>query len=238
MRQDAAAMAVLGQRDFLELPAFDARDAVMFRQPAVEHREIGVDEIGQAQVVLQQLLEEQIRLLEHRALEHVVVFGIEDVARNGGVDLAQVEPLADEVLGERRRLAVLEHAFDLRRAASPARSVSSARPGRAIRRRASCSTGSTTAGWQRRSRRALAAAFSPVSRRNRKSGDTIMPIRPTRTACSNDCLSASRDLDQLQERLDVVIASRPGGKRGGRTPRRMRSASASGSFDVTSTRFG
>ena len=36
----------------------------------------------------------------------------------GGVDVAQAEPLADEVLGERRRLRVLQHPLDLLRGAS------------------------------------------------------------------------------------------------------------------------
>ena len=44
----------------------DAGDAVVLRQPAVEHREVGRHEVRQAQVVLQHLVEEQLRLLDHR----------------------------------------------------------------------------------------------------------------------------------------------------------------------------
>ena len=87
--------------------AFHAGDAVVLRQPAVEHREVGGHEIRQAQVVLEHLVEEQLRLLDHRHLEHVVEFRIEDVVGLGGVDVAQAKPLADEVLGEGRRLGVL-----------------------------------------------------------------------------------------------------------------------------------
>ena len=95
-----------GSVHLAELPAVDAGDAVVLRQPAVEHREVGGHEVRQAQVVLQHFVEEQLRLPDHRHLEHVVEFGIEDVARLGGVDVAQAEPLADEVLGEGRRLRV------------------------------------------------------------------------------------------------------------------------------------
>src|SRR6516164_9862510 len=62
-REYSAAMAVLRQFHFLECPAFRSGDAVMFRQPAVEHREIGGYEIGHAQVVLEDFVPEQIRLL-------------------------------------------------------------------------------------------------------------------------------------------------------------------------------
>ena len=85
----------------------------MLGQPAVEHGEVGGDEIRQAQVVLQHFVEEQQRLLDHRHLEHVVELRVEGWVGRGGVDVAQAEPLADEVLGERRRLGVLEHALDL-----------------------------------------------------------------------------------------------------------------------------
>ncbi len=101
-------MAFGGELHLAELPALRARNAVVLRQPAVEHGEVGVHEVGQAQVVLQNFLEEEFGFPEHRHLEHVVEFGVEDVAWLGEIDLAQVQPLADEVLGEGRRLGVLE----------------------------------------------------------------------------------------------------------------------------------
>ena len=91
-------MAVRRQRRLLKLPAVDAGDAVVLRQAAVEHREVGGDEVRQAQVVLEHLGEEQLRLPDHRDLQHVVEFGIEHVAGLGEVDVAQAQPLADEVL--------------------------------------------------------------------------------------------------------------------------------------------
>ena len=124
----AAAMAVRRQRHLAELPAVHAGDAVVLRQPAVEHREVGGDEVGQAQVVLEHFVEEQLRLLDHRHLQHVVEFGIQDVAGFRGVDLAQAEPLADEVLGEGRRLRVLEHPLDLLAERVGLAQLASARP--------------------------------------------------------------------------------------------------------------
>src|SRR5262249_25485628 len=70
-------------------------------------------EVGQTQVVFENLVPEQIRLPGHGGIEHVVEFGIENVAGLGGVQIAQAEPLANEVLREGRSLRMLEHALHL-----------------------------------------------------------------------------------------------------------------------------
>ena len=53
------------------------------------------------------------RLLDHRHLEDVVVLGIERAVGHRGVDGAEAQPLAGEVLGEGRRLGIAQHALDL-----------------------------------------------------------------------------------------------------------------------------
>ena len=66
MVNDAAAMAVGRQRRLAKFPqAFHAGDAVVLRQPAVEHRKVGRHEVGQTQVVFQKLGEEQLCLFDH-----------------------------------------------------------------------------------------------------------------------------------------------------------------------------
>ncbi len=102
-----------GSVDLLELLPRHAGNAVVPGQPAVEHREVGGHEVRQAQVVLEHLVEEQQRLLDHRHLEYVVVLGVEGGVRGRVVDGAEAEPLAGEVLREGRRFGVFEHPLDL-----------------------------------------------------------------------------------------------------------------------------
>src|SRR5207302_1448562 len=52
-------------------------------------------------------------LPDHRLFQHVVEFRVEDVGWLREVNVAQAEPLADEVLGEGGGLGVVEHALDL-----------------------------------------------------------------------------------------------------------------------------
>ena len=112
-RQDATAMTPRWSGLLLELPAIDSAQTVMLRESAVHHDEVGRDEIREAEVVLEDLFEEQFGLADHRHLEQVIELGIENVAGFRRVDLPQTEPLADEVLGERRGSGAFEHPFDL-----------------------------------------------------------------------------------------------------------------------------
>ena len=97
----------------LKLPALDVVQPVMFRQPAVDHDEVGGDEIRKAQVVLEDLVEEQLGFQDHRNLEQVVEFGVKDVAGLRGVNLPQPKPLANEVLRQSGGLRTLKHSLDL-----------------------------------------------------------------------------------------------------------------------------
>ncbi len=60
----------------------------MFRQTAIEHREIGGDEIRQAEIVFENFVEKQLRFLEHRYFEQMIEIGIQEVTRFRRVDLA------------------------------------------------------------------------------------------------------------------------------------------------------
>jgi len=83
-------------------------------EPAIEHCKIGMHEIEQAPVVLQQFLKEEMRLFHHRCLEQRVVLRVELFVGIGEVDLPQEQPLAGEIFGESARLRVLEQALGLR----------------------------------------------------------------------------------------------------------------------------
>lgn len=65
-------------------------------------------------VVAQDLLEEAVRFFEHRVLEELVEFRVEDLVRRREVDVAQVEPLAEEVLGQPFCLRIVQQPFHLR----------------------------------------------------------------------------------------------------------------------------
>ena len=63
--------------------------------------------------MLENLAEKQLGLADHRGFQHLVEFGMQKMARLGEVDVAQPEPLPDEVFGEGRRLGRFEHPLDL-----------------------------------------------------------------------------------------------------------------------------
>ena len=155
---------------------------------------------------LQHFGEEQLRLAHHRGLQHVVELGVEDVAGDREVDVAQAEPLAGEVLGER---AATSGACSIRstcaRSMAGSRQLAAVRRARAVRRRASCSRGNRRAGWRARSRRACRAVRAGT-------GTPAMPSprgRPTRTACSNEYFSASCASTSARIRLEFRIGHRP-----------------------------
>lgn len=76
-QQSAAHRLRLVQTHAAEIGAGHALNAVMFREPLIEHGPIGVDEIGERQVASKHLRDEVLRLPAHRNFEFVVVFGVE-----------------------------------------------------------------------------------------------------------------------------------------------------------------
>ena len=99
-------MAARSQAHFAQLAARDSGDAIVFRQPLVEKGPVRMDELRHAAVRAQDFVEEQLRLARHGPEQKVVEFAVALRVRRGGVELAQVEPLAGEVLGEATRLRV------------------------------------------------------------------------------------------------------------------------------------
>ena len=90
-----------------------AGDAIVFGQPAIQERELRVDQVGETEVLTDQLGEEQRGFASDRVAEQFVVFGVELFVRRGGVDLVEPQPLAKEVVDEPGRFLVVEHPVDL-----------------------------------------------------------------------------------------------------------------------------
>ena len=86
----------------------------MHGQLLVEHREVGLDEMARAEVLLDQLAEVGPRFGDHRVLQVRIEFGIEFLIRIGRGDLSQLQPLAEEVVDEPLRLRGFQQAFDFR----------------------------------------------------------------------------------------------------------------------------
>ena len=70
---EQAAAAAVAQADLLEAAAPGRRQPVVPRQRLVDEREVGIEEVRDAQVVVEQVPREEARLLAHRGLEVVAV---------------------------------------------------------------------------------------------------------------------------------------------------------------------
>ena len=137
---------VVGQRHAAETGRRrSVRNPVMPRQPLVDERVIGVQQIQHAAVFAHDALEEQLRLAAHGLAQVVVEIG--KVSKSGLIvlQIAQEQPLAGEIVDQRVERA------DRPACASPA---APARPDlsacrrwrcRAALRRECCSTGRTKA---------------------------------------------------------------------------------------------
>ena len=117
MGEDAAAFA-LGERHAHEgrRPAaalgFD-RDAVELREIAVEVGEVRVDQVEHAAVLADDLGEEELRLLDHRRTDRVVEAREHHrIGRDRG-ELAELQPLQAEALGQVAGARILEEAARL-----------------------------------------------------------------------------------------------------------------------------
>ena len=98
----------------------------MRREPFVEERVVGADEVQDARVAEQHALEEQFGLAQHVLAQVVVpVRELEQVGRLGR-DVAQLQPLLREVRDERVRARVGEHPphLPLEHLGSPSRPAS------------------------------------------------------------------------------------------------------------------
>jgi hypothetical protein len=84
------------------------------RQPFVEERVVGGEQIQDAAIGPQLVVHQQLGFPQERASQVLVELGEDVRIGRPARDLAEAEPLAGEVLGERTRARVPQHPADLR----------------------------------------------------------------------------------------------------------------------------
>ena len=115
LRQESAAGQTGGNLLLAEGRAAHALDAVELGQPLVDEDGVGVDQLADAEVLVEKPSEKAPRLGEHRVAEPGVEIGIESGIGSSEVDLAKLQPVVEKVLHEPVRFGIREHPLDLRR---------------------------------------------------------------------------------------------------------------------------
>ncbi len=112
LAEQSAAPAV-GQRHAPEAVAVDVRNPVVPGQALVHEGVVRAQELDDAAILLQLALEEERRFLQERVAKVLVEIGEEIGIRRDVADVLQHQPLPGEVLDERLRARIGEHAPDL-----------------------------------------------------------------------------------------------------------------------------
>ncbi len=116
-------MVLVGHRDAAELVAVDALHPVMLGQALVDERVVRCQQIGDAAVLAQRASDQELGFLLERQAQIIVEVREGSRIRLYPRDIAQEQPLADEVLDQRLRARVSQQASDLglhdRRVAEP-----------------------------------------------------------------------------------------------------------------------
>ena len=102
-----------GQIDPPEFRARDIGNAVVTREPLVQERVPAVDEVEDAAVFADDVLDKELGLLPHRVPEVVLELRKAILVARHGLERAELQPLAAEVLGQCVRLRVAQHPSDL-----------------------------------------------------------------------------------------------------------------------------
>src|SRR5262249_16186943 len=84
------------------------------RQRVVDEREVGIEQVEDTAILVNDGSEEQLRLAHYRRPQGVVELREEVAVRRQRLEVAGLQPLRSEILGEGPGLAVVEHATHLR----------------------------------------------------------------------------------------------------------------------------
>ncbi len=109
LAEQAAAPAVVIERHATEAAAVDVRDAVMLREPFVDERVVGAQEIERASILAQDALEKELGLLPEGLPEIVVEVRKQPHVRRDRRKIPQLQPLRCEVGHQGSRTLVGEH---------------------------------------------------------------------------------------------------------------------------------
>ena len=101
--------------DFAEACPFDGLDAVMHRETFVQERVLCRHQIRNAAIAAQDAVHEKSQFLLHQVTRIEQITGMRKLpaVRNDLVELGDIEPLEREILDERKRSVVAEHAAQL-----------------------------------------------------------------------------------------------------------------------------
>ena len=105
MGHDAAALRQI-DRHLAEFVASDAADAIELGQARIDEGVVGIEQVGDGAVVGDDVVEELLGLALHRGEQRLVHVG-------RVVEAANLEPLAQEILGQRDALGAFQHARHL-----------------------------------------------------------------------------------------------------------------------------
>ena len=109
LAEQAAARAVVGQRHAAEVDALHVRDAVVLRQPLVDERVVGGQQVDGRPVFADDAVEEQLHLALEGQRQRVAVVGKEERIGHDVGQPAQRQPLPGEVGGEGLGARVGQH---------------------------------------------------------------------------------------------------------------------------------
>ena len=219
-RQDAAlaeqpaARAVRPKRHAPEVAALDVRDAVVPREPLVDERVVGAQQVERAAVLAHDARRRRARSRAASACAQRVVEVRETALhRHRRLEVAQIQPLAGEVRDERVGARVRQHPPHLRARAPPGRAARRAPPASS-----SSSSGmllhrkneSRDASSRSLMRYGVSGATSAGSRstRNRNSGLTSRPLQ-RRARCRRRSRLLAPSRVEREQRLQVRVGHRP-----------------------------
>ena len=118
VREQAAAMALSGQRDALEFVGVaECRlgQTVKLRELRVHHGPVRVQELAQREAAGEHFTEEGLRLADHATLQRLVVVGVELLVGLEHADLSQAQPLRGKGVCEALRTRIGQETRDLLR---------------------------------------------------------------------------------------------------------------------------
>ncbi len=175
---------LVGEHHAPEVAAVDVRNAVVLREPLVQERVVGRHQVEDVAIFADDAREEERGLALEGLAEVVVEVGKLLRVRLHVLQVAEIQPLAGEVGGQRVGLRIGQHAPDLLPRGPPAYAACSAPPDRAAACRACCSrertTGATRARDRRGDRRPLARGPpDPARCGSRTSGSPACAGRPS-----------------------------------------------------------
>src|SRR4029453_2820959 len=105
--------ALAAHRSAGELPPKNVRNSVMLRQPLVHEAVVRRHEIENATIPVDDALEEQLHLTDHRPAQVVVEVRELERVRYLVAKIAEIEPLSREIAHERFGLWIRQHAPNL-----------------------------------------------------------------------------------------------------------------------------